>query len=387
MLGLIIFGVLLLGGAAYRFMTARTKTLQGRIAAIEADTESAKTRTDAEKAAEKAAKRARDAAAVVALGFVAEADLDTEQGQPVAPERTAAVAAVRSGDWEAGAVYVAAAGRDWEERWQRVRALAEVAAEDDAWLLAWRAAYPSDPTAALVDADTAVRVAWNVRGSQAGSRTTQEQFRLFHELLVKAQSRAHEAQRLADPADPVPYMVEQPIAQGLGYPHDQYGTLWAEITGRDPKILTAHTTALQYWCEKWRGSHELALAFARGSAASGAPGELLSLLPLVAYVEQELHDEELAPETFFKEPGVRAAVDAALADLGAADPADRRAVRLRHVLAWLLFWQDRDAEAVEQFQVIDGYIGALPWYYAGSPKGRYLYARDWAVLATAGDGT
>ncbi|MEV0412115.1 hypothetical protein AB0I68_15265 [Streptomyces sp. NPDC050448] len=69
-------------------------------------------------------------------------------------------------------------------------------------------------------------------------------------------------------------------------------------------------------------------------------------------------------------------------DLAAADPADRRAVRLRHVLAWLLFWQDRDAEAVEQFRVIDGYLGALPCYYSGTPKGRYLYARNWAVLAT-----
>ncbi|WP_406184476.1 hypothetical protein [Streptomyces sp. NBC_01006] len=384
MLGLIVFGVLLLGGAAYRFMTARTKTLQGRIAAAEARADAARTVTPT--AAEKAEKKAREAAEVVALGFVAEDDLDTEHGQPVPPEQAAAVAAVRTGDWEAGAAYAAAAGSDWEERRQRVRSLAEVAAEDDAWLLAWQAARPSDPTAALVDADTAVMVAWNVRGSQAGSRTTQEQFRLFHELLVKAQAAAHAAQRLADPADPVPYMVEQPIAQGLGYPHDQYGKLWAEITGRDPKILTAHTTALQYWCRKWRGSHELALAFARESAASGAPGELLSLLPLVAYIEQELHEKELAAETFFKEPGARAAVDAALVDLAASDPADRQAIRLRHVLAWLLFWQDRDAEAVEQFRVIDGYIGALPWYYSGTPKGRYLYARNWAVLATAGDG-
>ncbi|WP_327285092.1 MULTISPECIES: hypothetical protein [unclassified Streptomyces] len=382
MLGLIIFGVLALGGVGYRFLTARTKTLQGRIdAAGAAVPGAAGARTDAEKAE----KRARDAAAVVALGFVAEADLDTENAQPVPPEKAAAVAAVRSGDWEAGAAYVAAAGQDWDERWQRVRALAEVAAQDDAFLLAWRAARPSDATAALVDADTAVNVAWDVRGSQAGSRTTQEQFRLFHNLLLKAQESAHAAQRLADPADPVPYMVEQPIAQGLGYPHEQYEELWAQITGRDPKILTAHTTALQYWCRKWRGSHELALDFARASAASGAPGELLSLLPLVAYIEQELHEKELVPETFFKEPGVCAAVDAALADLAAADPADRRTIRLRHVLAWLLFWQDRDAEAVEQFRVVDGYIGALPWYYSGTPKGRYLYARNWAVLATAGN--
>ncbi|WP_030855437.1 hypothetical protein [Streptomyces sp. NRRL F-4474] len=89
-------------------------------------------------------------------------------------------------------------------------------------------------------------------------------------------------------------MIEQPVAQGLGYAHEQYGELWAQITRRDPKVLTAHTSALQYWCAKWRGSHELALAFARESAASGKPGELLSLLPLTAYFEQKVSETSTA---------------------------------------------------------------------------------------------
>ncbi|MGW6704477.1 hypothetical protein ACWGDE_06260 [Streptomyces sp. NPDC054956] len=373
MLGLIIFGLILFGGAGYRFITARTKTLQGRIAAHQAASEDTKART----AAEKAEKKAREAAAVVALGYVAEADLDTENTRPVRPEETAALAAVRSGDWAAGKAWIDGAGTDWEERWQRLRPLSDLAAEDDAWLLAWRAARPSDPTAALVDADTAVLVAWKVRGGQAGSRTTQEQFRLFHELLLVAQEAVHEAQRLADPADPVPYMVEQAVAQGLGYPNDEYRKLWAQITARDPKNLSAHANAQQYWARKWRGSHELAMTVALEAAASAAPGELLTLPALIALVEHELHEDDLKKEVFFKEPAAVAAVDAALADLAAADPEDWRTLRLRHLLAWLLFWQDRDAEALEQFKVIDGYIGAMPWRYYG--KARYVHARDWVV--------
>ncbi|MFZ3472515.1 hypothetical protein ACODT3_13785 [Streptomyces sp. 4.24] len=382
MIGLIILGCLLAAGA-YKLLRAmyflrKAKRLNARTAELQTEVDAIRARTASGKDEEKA----REAAAVVALGFVAEADLDTENAQPVPPEDTAAGAAVTAGDWEAGADYVDAAGRDWELRWHRVRVLSEVAAEDDAFLLAWQAARPSDPTAALVNADTAVMVAWNVRGSQAGSRTTQEQFRLFRELLLTAREQAHEAQRLADPADPVPYMVEQPMAHGLGYSHDEYRTLWSQIVSRDPKNLTAHTTAQQYWSQKWRGSHELAMDFAREAAAGAAPGELLALLPLVALVEQESWEKDLEPSAFFNEPAAAAAVDAALADLAAADPADRRAVRMRHLLAWLLWWQDRDAEAVEQFRHIDGYIGALPWRYAGSPKGRYLNARNWAVRVT-----
>ncbi|MFA7764976.1 hypothetical protein [Streptomyces sp. NRRL S-448] len=375
MIGLYILGAVLLFGA-FKFLRGvyyirKAKALETEIGTLNAGTEAVKAEQKAEKAA-----------AVVALGFVAEADLDTENPAPVPPERTAVLDAVRSGDWEAGAAYIEAAGKDWHERMERVRPLAEAAAEDDAWLLAWRAARPSDPTAALVDADTAIMVAWNVRGSQAGSRTTQEQFRLFRELLVKAQQVAHEAQRLADPADPTPYIVEQPIGQGLGYSHEKYGELWAQIVERDPKVLWSHISGLQYWCRKWRGSHELALDFARASAAAGRPGDLLSLLPLIAYFEQETDEDDLAAETFFKEPEIVAAVDAALLDLAAAGDDHPGTARIRHMLAYLLFWQDRDEQAVEQFRHIDGHIGALPWSYAGSPKSRYLYARDWAVGVT-----
>ncbi|MFF8263144.1 hypothetical protein [Streptomyces virginiae] len=377
MIGLYILGAMLLFGAFKLlrgvYYIRKAKRLEAEVTAIEARTEA----LNAETAGIKAERKAQQAAAVVALGFVPEAELDTDNARPVSPERTAAVAAVKAGDWEAGAAYLDAAGQDWEERWQRLRPLSELAAEDDAWLLAWRRARPSDPSAALVNAETGVLVAWNVRGSARASHTTQEQFRIFRELLLKAQEQAREAQRLADPADPVPYMVEQSISQGLGYSHEEYRQLWSQIVKRDPKNLSAHTSAMQYWSRKWRGSHELALAFAHECAAKAEPGELLSLLPLVAYVEQELHESDLKPETFFKEPEVLAAVESALTDLAAADPDDWRSIRLRHMLAWFLFWQDRDAEAVEQFRHIDGYIGAMPWYY-WSPS-RYVYARDWAV--------
>ncbi|MEU3723704.1 hypothetical protein [Streptomyces sp. NPDC031705] len=374
---LIALGVLLLAVAGWVlrgvYLIRKAKRLEAEIGVLDAQTEAAE-----------ADEQARKAAAVVALGFVAEADLDTENPAPVPAERLAVLEAVRSGDWEAAAAYLEAAGQDWQERLERTRPLAEAAAEDDAWLLAWRAARPGDPTAALVNADTSVMVAWNVRGSQSGSRTTQEQFRLFHQLLTKAQADAHEAQKLADPADPTPYVVEQAIGMGLGYSHERYRELWERITERAPRLLWSHVTGLQYWCDKWQGSHELAMDFARRSAAAGEPGDLLTLLPLMAYFEQESREEDLLPETYYKEPEIVAAVDAALADLAAAGNDHPGTPRMRHMLAYLLFWQDRDAEAVEQFRHVDGHIGAVPWTYAGEPKRRYLYARDWAVGVATG---
>ncbi|MFE2923299.1 hypothetical protein [Streptomyces goshikiensis] len=376
LLGALLLGVLLLAGAAAALYARRgarpvRAAVTGAVEAVEAEE------------VDEAALKSRRAAEVVALGFVPEAELDTAHPAPVPAERTAVLAALADGDWEVGAAYLKAAGRDWEERWLRVRVLAGAAAGDDGWLRAWREAKPSHPALALVAADTAVVVAWNARGDGAAGDIPEERLRTFHDLLEKAKTAAREAQRVADPADPVPYMVEQSVGIGLAYPHEDYEELWARITARGPKVLTAHTHALQYWCEKWHGSHELALSFARASAAAGEPGELLTLLPLLAWFEQDAHDPELTAEVFYKAPEIREAVDAALADLAAADPDDPRAVRMRHMLAYLLFWQDRDAAAVEQFRHVDGHIGAPPWSYAASPRSRYVYVRDWAVRVTA----
>lgn len=363
MIGLIILGVMLLSGAFKLWSKARKgrKAEGGLGGLLVSGAGSANGR------------------AAVEQGFVPADLLDTEHGAPVSDDQRAAVAATQAGDWEAGAAWLDGAGTDWDERARRVSVLSELAAVEDDWLLAWRAARPQDPAAALVHADASVQVAWNVRGSLSASQTTQEQFRVFHQLIGQAQEAAHEAQRVADPADPVPYMVETPIAMALRYPHEQFGELWAQITKRDPKVLWAHVGALQYWCRKWRGSHEEAREFARASAAAGAPGDLLTLLPLYAHLEQEMATQDADPDDYYKQPEIVALADAALADLAAARPDDRRAGRLRHMLAWVLYWQDRYPEAVEQFRAIDGHIGATPWNYAADSKARYLQARDYCV--------
>ncbi|GAA3087199.1 hypothetical protein GCM10020254_34600 [Streptomyces goshikiensis] len=153
LLGVLLLGALLLAGALYALRGVRpVRAVTGAGEAAEAA------------GADEAELKSRRAAEVVALGFVPEAELDTAHPAPVPAERTAVLAALADGDWEVGAAYLKAAGRDWEERWLRVRVLAGAAAGDDGWLRAWREAKPSHPALALVAADTAVVVAWNARG-------------------------------------------------------------------------------------------------------------------------------------------------------------------------------------------------------------------------------
>ncbi|SEC63314.1 hypothetical protein [Streptomyces sp. TLI_105] len=335
--------------------------------------------------------RSKNAEAAASLGLLPADRLDTEEIDPPSPERTAATAAVRSGDWAAGAAYVEEAGRDWYERDRRISLLADAAVEDDAWLLAWRRERPDDPAAAAVHACSLVYLAWEIRGSKQARHTTQEQFASFHRVLEQARGAFARAQELAGD-DPTPFVDELALAMGLGYSHEAFQTLWAEIEKRAPHHFPAYATGVQYWCRKWRGSHEQALAFARRGAEGARPGELLTLFPLEAYFEQEAYESEIEPQEFYNRPEVVAATDAALADLAAAegvlDARDPRIVQTRHLVAWMLYWQDRYEAALAQFRLVDGYIGCRPWSYSGDPKARFTKVRDYTaaqVLKARGD--
>ncbi|MGX1132777.1 tetratricopeptide (TPR) repeat protein [Streptomyces glaucescens] len=322
--------------------------------------------------------------AAAKLGFLPGDRLDTDHDRAPDPEVTAVREAVRAGNWQAGADFLAAAGQDWQERDRRSSVLAREAVKDDAWLLAWRTARPEDPAAALVHAESLIDLAWEIRGAARAKYTTDEQFAGFHRVLRQAQEACAHAQSLAGD-DPCPFIVELPMAMGLGYPHDRFEKIWAEIEERDPHHLAAHSAALQYWCAKWRGSHELAEAFARAAAEKGRPGQLLSALPLKAYYEYEIAHDDLNRDEFYKRPEVVAAVDAALVDVAAAaaaDPGDWRIPHVRHLLASLLFWQDRHEAAVEQFRLVDGYIDAVPWSYRGGREAMikaYTGERDYSA--------
>ncbi|AZQ37036.1 hypothetical protein EJ357_29295 [Streptomyces cyaneochromogenes] len=322
--------------------------------------------------------------AAAELGFLPGEQLDTDRAYPPDPRITAVREAVQAGNWQAAAEFLAGAGRDWQERDRRSSVLATEAVKDDSWLLAWRKERPEDADVALVLAESLIYLAWEVRGSSTARHTTQEQFAGFHRILDQAREAVAAAQALAGD-DPCPFIVEIPLAKGLGYPHERFEEIWAEIVKRDPHHLAAHTSALQYWCKKWRGSYELAESFARSAAQKGTPGQLLSVLPLEAYFEYEIAHDDLEQDEFYKRPEIVAAVDAALVDVAAAaaaNPDDWRIPPVRHLLASLLYWQDRYEAAVEQFRLVDGYIDTVPWAYRGSREGMikaYVQQRDFSA--------
>jgi hypothetical protein len=322
-----------------------------------------------------------DAAAEAAgkLGLLPATRQNTEHAGPLPAGWETALAAVRGGDWQAAAGLMRETGRDWDRRSMAAYLLGDIAAEEDEWLLAWEAARPEDPDAAVVRARSTVILAWKLRGGKRAKYTTSEQFAGFHRTLAGAREDIARAAAL-NPDDPTPFITEIWVALGLGYPHAEMDKLWAEITARAPHHYEAHFSALQYWCDKWRGSERLAMEFAEQAAAKAPLGSLLTVLPLIAHFEHDESDDAEGDRT----PEMVARVDAGLADAAAADPAHPRLPELRHLLAYYLSLQDRDEMAIEQFRLVDGYVNALPWRYRGDDMSAYYCRiRDSSALAVA----
>ncbi|MDH6576219.1 hypothetical protein [Kitasatospora sp. MAP5-34] len=298
-------------------------------------------------------------------------------------EVAAALAAARAGDWRPAAHYLAGGGTDWDLRWSRLGPFNELAVEDDTWLRAWRAEQPENPEAALLHIDALVGLAWKIRSGARASDVSTEQFEGFHRVLRQAEEAAYEAVRLARPGDPNPFVAQIPIAMGLGWSHERFAELWAELTARDPFHWSAHDRALQYWCAKWHGSHELMHRFADHALATAPAGGLLSVHKLQAFYEQFTRDNAEVAE--YQRPDVAAALAAVQADLAAADPNHHRVQRSRGWLAFVLAKSGRGAEAVEQFRVLGRFI-PMPWLHFHDPVGAYVGHRAGAVLAALDSG-
>ena len=270
-----------------------------------------------------------------------------------------ALTAAQRGEWAPAAELVAATWQDWDRRYFVVRKLADLAATDDAWLDAWHHARPDDPDVAVVHADSLVRLAWNVRGSQAGERTTAEQFAGFHDVLVRAYAAAVTACELR-PDDPTPRVSQLTAARGLGMPNDEFEVLWRELTRLAPLHRSGHTSALQYWCEKWHGSHEQMFAFAD---AAFAASPRLAALSIDAAFEYWVRSDD---DSVWQSERVRRAVDTALTELAAGEDRPSRRDDLG-LAAYGAVRCGRGAEAVPLFAELDTSADAQPWTLMGDP--------------------
>jgi hypothetical protein len=294
-------------------------------------------------------------------GLVPQAALVDEPSTGIPPIDSAADAAA-SGVWKPAAALLADSYRQWDYRAGAVMSLARVAANEDEWLAAWRAAEPDNAHIDVVDCAALTQLAWQLRGTKRAAETSAEQVADFHRVLVRAEAAANRATRLL-PDDPTAWFTLLIIARGRGYDRARFDEVWQGLTERAPLHRRAHSSALQYRCAKWCGSHEQMFDFAE-RAATLSPS--LSLLVVQVASEKEADDPKV-----WQQSKVRDAVDTFVNWLGTNGP---DTVDLRDDLGWAalgLVKIGRGAEAIPLFQRLGPHAGGLPWSYAYNPIGMF----------------
>ncbi|MFG2113752.1 hypothetical protein ACGFRB_14155 [Streptomyces sp. NPDC048718] len=293
--------------------------------------------------------------------------LDPEHPGPPPPphrmkERQAVADAAWAGHWQSAARYVRAAGEDWDERWSRLEILRHVAAEDDAWLDAWRAAEPGDCDAATLHASLMVHRAWKIRGRGYAHEVSASAMNQFVSLLPAAIEEARRA-ALLDPANPGPWVVMITAARGAKYDHARFRPLWDGLVARAPYHYEGHWQALQYWCAKWFGSDREMMRFGREAVRKAPPGSPLAGIYLHALSELADRPAGLLPPVT---PMTRSRLKRIAATLDTVEPDDERLPYLRHLLAHAMLRSMLYGPALKQFRLIGVWCGAQVWRENGN---------------------
>ncbi|WP_426505054.1 hypothetical protein ACPPVO_46035 [Dactylosporangium sp. McL0621] len=293
----------------------------------------------------------------------------------------------RAGEWQAARDVLH--GADHEVRGRRFAVLAEAAAADESWLLAWDRAEPGHPDAAILMAAHLMAAAGRARGAASAKHTTAEQFAGFASFGAAARAASRRAIELA-PADPAPwYGIVSSMLTGNGS-MPEFNDAMREGLRRDRYHFELHLAAVTYLCRKWYGSHEKMFAAAR-KAADGAPaGASVHVLPVFAHFEYAMREycwDTRSPEAFlrvcqyFGRRDVAAEVDACAERFRAAGP--RRLGRAPTAYSWLALagvLGGRPARARAAFAELLPYragTGAWGYFYLDGAGG-FLTGWSWA---------
>lgn len=294
-------------------------------------------------------------------------DVEVVVRGPADPELDAATDAAAEGRWEPAARLLSSTRGNWERREEVVRALADCAVRNGGFLQEWHEDDPGDGDLAVLHAQSLVHLAWEARGTARAAQTSRDRFEGFHRVLSRAQVAAH---RAADalPEDPTPWTTLVTTARGLSYDHDRFGRVWEELVARAPHHRPAHVQALQYWCRKWSGSHELMCDFAT-RAVDASP--TLAALPLIAALEGVEDDPKV-----WRSPMVRDALAVLLPRLAGEGAATKAQRSDRGLAIAALMVGKRHDEAVDQFRVLGPHADGEPWQnYFPNPRLGFLQAR------------
>ena len=148
----------------------------------------------------------------------------------------------------------------------------------------WAEAEPDSQLARLARGAYGIGYAWEARGGDYADRVGRDAFELFWERLRVAEEDLARAAEM-EPSDPVPWSHLLKSGRGLQVPKEELWMRYDEAQSRRPWLVETHMQLLQSLCEKWFGSDEESLEFARRIDREAPEGAAARAVLPMAHIE------------------------------------------------------------------------------------------------------
>lgn len=270
---------------------------------------------------------------------------------------------------------------DWDRRTVLVDSVANETSQ--VTLDQWARQDPPDPDGLVARGVGLIARAWEIRGDGLYSTVGEDQGVRFRRVLESAVITLQAATRL-DPNNPAPWGHLMSCGLGLGWELDTVWELFEEAIDRNPTDWRAHNRMVTYLHEKWYGSYEQQLAFAR-DVASCHPGTPLCMFVVQSHLGhwEHLHniiEDDDASAAHVSNPAVVAECERLHASAFVGQDDGQVSVLSARNVAAAWFFASRDAARTRaELAHIGRSFTDYPWHmFHRSPEIGFNKAIDWA---------
>jgi hypothetical protein len=220
---------------------------------------------------------------------------------------------------------------------------------------------PSDQLTRLLLGARMVDWAWEARGTGTSDTVAADTWKVwFHRLGLAEETLDEVLRHEPDNAEAWRWLITLGFAQQV--PAEEQWRRFEGLIAIDPTHYYGHQQMLEALKEKWGGSHQEMLDFARSRAAS-APGTNLPVLIAEAHYELTCYVDR---DDYLEQPEVAAELIYA-AEQSIWHPQYQGTLlswEVRNLFAYLLTCAERHKEAVRLYEEIgDDHVTYAPWGY------------------------
>jgi hypothetical protein len=227
-------------------------------------------------------------------------------------------------------------------------------------------------------------LASTMRGTKTSNHVTEESFYNAGECIQGALSLLEPISQL-DAQDPTPFAYVLPCLRIFGQLKATQQRVFQQATELAPDLAPAYRTIVNSLSERWGGSHEESLQFARFAMTKGSPGGDMALCLFWAHLLVQSHfatfdKSPAAARRYVRNPEVIKELEAAF-DSWIKPPYHPRRSSipyLHYAACW--FYLSRDHERLGRaLSLINNVFYELPWSYQGNARKMYILAVQFAA--------